>query len=80
MLIIIFFFFFVCRGHGAFCSLECRQQQVNLDEPMEECSLAPKKDVTSVSSTPPTGPQVSTKGETVVLTGECKNQFIDLFR
>lgn len=57
--------FFFGRGDTAFCSLECRQQQMNLDERMEKCSLASKKEVTSVSSTT-TGPQVSTKGETVV--------------
>ncbi|KAM4086967.1 hypothetical protein ACJW30_10G142300 [Castanea mollissima] len=56
---------YMYRGDTAFCSLECRQQQMNLDERMEKCSLASKKDVTSVSSTT-TGSQVSTKGETVV--------------
>ncbi|XP_050265582.1 FCS-Like Zinc finger 5-like [Quercus robur] len=56
---------YMYRGDSAFCSLECRQQQMNLDERMEKCSLASKKDVTGVSSTT-TGPQVSTKGETVV--------------
>jgi len=51
-----------CRGDSAFCSLECRQQQMSLDERKEKCSLASKKE--SVSTT--TATEVSAKGESTV--------------
>ncbi|KAB1199823.1 hypothetical protein CJ030_MR7G012510 [Morella rubra] len=54
---------YMYRGDSAFCSLECRQQQMNQDERMEKCSLASKKGAAASSSTK--GTQVSTKGETV---------------
>ena len=51
-----------CRGDSAFCSLECRQQQMNEDERKEKkLSLASKKQVVGSGS----GSKVSTKGETV---------------
>ncbi|MQM22322.1 hypothetical protein Taro_055373 [Colocasia esculenta] len=34
---------FMYRGEVAFCSLECRQQQMNLDERKEKCSLMSMK-------------------------------------
>ncbi|KAI5355496.1 hypothetical protein PRUPE_1G512200 [Prunus persica] len=43
---------YMYRGDTAFCSLECRQQQMNLDERNDKCSST-------------AGRQVSTKGETV---------------
>ncbi|CDP01192.1 unnamed protein product [Coffea canephora] len=53
---------YMYRGDSAFCSLECRQQQMNQDERKEKCSfVASKKDATNVA----TGSKVSTKGETV---------------
>ncbi|CAK7347102.1 unnamed protein product [Dovyalis caffra] len=52
---------YMYKGDSAFCSLECRQQQISLDERKEKCSLASKKG--SVSST--TATEVSAKGETV---------------
>ncbi|OAY23330.1 FCS-Like Zinc finger 6 [Manihot esculenta] len=52
---------YMYRGDSAFCSLECRQQQMNQDERKEKCSLASKKEV----ATSNTAPEVSTKGETV---------------
>lgn len=36
-----------CRGEVAFCSLECRQQQMNLDEQREKCSPTSMKDTPS---------------------------------
>ncbi|XP_010939620.1 FCS-Like Zinc finger 5 [Elaeis guineensis] len=42
---------FMYRGDIAFCSLECRQQQMNLDERKEKCSLTSMKD----TPTPATG-------------------------
>ncbi|OAY58165.1 FCS-Like Zinc finger 5 [Manihot esculenta] len=54
---------YMYRGDSAFCSLECRQQQMNQDERKEKCSLlASKKEVVATSTT---APEVSTKGETV---------------
>ena len=35
-----------CRGDTAFCSLECRQQHITIEEWKEKCALA----------TPPTAP------------------------
>ncbi|KAF9682550.1 hypothetical protein SADUNF_Sadunf05G0120600 [Salix dunnii] len=52
---------YMYRGDGAFCSLECRQQQISFDERKQKCSLASKKE--SVSST--TATDVSGNGETV---------------
>ncbi|XP_022766378.1 uncharacterized protein LOC111311269 isoform X2 [Durio zibethinus] len=51
------------RGDSAFCSLECRQQQMNQDEKKEKCSIASKKQAAAASSAARSG--VSTKGETV---------------
>ncbi|KAF9687289.1 hypothetical protein SADUNF_Sadunf02G0078100 [Salix dunnii] len=53
---------YMYRGDNGFCSLECRQQQMSLDERKEKYSLVSKKD--SVSS--PTGTEVSAKGESTV--------------
>ncbi|XP_011027684.1 PREDICTED: uncharacterized protein LOC105127902 [Populus euphratica] len=50
---------YMYRGDSAFCSLECRQQQMSLDERKEKGSLASKKE--SVSTT--TAKEVSGKGE-----------------
>ncbi|KAJ6307105.1 hypothetical protein OIU78_022233 [Salix suchowensis] len=52
---------YMYKGDGAFCSLECRQQQMSFDERKEKCSLASKKE--SVSST--TAAEVSGNGDTV---------------
>ncbi|PIA48071.1 hypothetical protein AQUCO_01400574v1 [Aquilegia coerulea] len=41
---------FMYRGDTAFCSLECRQQQMNQDERKEKCSFLSKKEA-SISST-----------------------------
>ncbi|KAJ3695791.1 hypothetical protein LUZ60_001168 [Juncus effusus] len=30
---------YMYRGEVAFCSLECRQQQMNIDEPKDKCAL-----------------------------------------
>ncbi|XP_010905906.1 FCS-Like Zinc finger 5 [Elaeis guineensis] len=54
---------FMYRGDIAFCSLECRQQQMNLDERKEKCSLTSIKD-----SPPPTttsSSEQSGNGETI---------------
>ena len=32
-----------CRGDSAFCSLECRQQQINQDERKDKCSITAAK-------------------------------------
>lgn len=39
-----------CRGDIAFCSLECRQQQMNLDEQREKCSVTSTKEMPSAAS------------------------------
>nr|AFK40825.1 unknown [Lotus japonicus] len=55
---------YMYRGDSAFCSLECRQQQMNQDERKDKCCVASKKQVVATA-----GSQVtSTKGETVVAT------------
>ncbi|KAK6938179.1 Zf-FLZ domain [Dillenia turbinata] len=54
---------YMYRGDRAFCSLECRQQQMTHDERKEKCSLASKKEATASSAV--NVPEVSTKGETV---------------
>lgn len=42
---------YMYRGDSAFCSLECRQQQMNLDEKKEKCSLiASRKEFTNASA------------------------------
>ncbi|KAI3460006.1 hypothetical protein Pfo_016669 [Paulownia fortunei] len=53
---------YMYRGDSAFCSLECRQQQMTQDERKEKkCSLASKKEAASATG----GSQVSATGETV---------------
>ncbi|CAD5188630.1 FCS-Like Zinc finger 5-like [Musa acuminata AAA Group] len=41
---------YMYRGDIAFCSLECRQQQMNLDEQREKCSLTSTKEMPSAAS------------------------------
>ncbi|XP_023772626.1 FCS-Like Zinc finger 5 [Lactuca sativa] len=41
---------FMYRGDSAFCSLECRQQQMNLDEKKDKCSMSTKTSVATTSS------------------------------
>ncbi|TKY74351.1 hypothetical protein E2542_SST03112 [Spatholobus suberectus] len=54
---------YMYRGDSAFCSLECRQQQMNQDEKKDKCRVPSKKQVAAT----PSGSQVTTtKGETVV--------------
>ncbi|KAJ9673782.1 hypothetical protein PVL29_023373 [Vitis rotundifolia] len=48
---------YMYRGDSAFCSLECRQQQMNQDERKEKCSLASKKEGTASTA--------GSEGETV---------------
>ncbi|TKY56238.1 hypothetical protein E2542_SST20681 [Spatholobus suberectus] len=57
---------YMYRGDSAFCSLECRQQQMNQDERKEKFVMASKK---QVMGPPPSGSQVNntTKGETTVV-------------
>ncbi|KAL0432727.1 UNVERIFIED_CONTAM: FCS-Like Zinc finger 6 [Sesamum latifolium] len=52
---------YMYRGDSAFCSLECREQQMTQDERKEKCSWATKKDAGSVAA----GSQVSATGGTV---------------
>ncbi|KAJ8541418.1 hypothetical protein K7X08_002234 [Anisodus acutangulus] len=58
---------YMYRGDSAFCSLECRQQQMNLDEKKEKCSLvASRKDFTNSSAVAGgKGSDVSATSETV---------------
>ncbi|KAE9587157.1 hypothetical protein Lal_00004589 [Lupinus albus] len=37
---------YMYRGHNGFCSLECRQKQMNKDERKDKCYVASKKQVT----------------------------------
>jgi hypothetical protein len=51
---------YMYRGDRAFCSLECRQQQMIQDERKDKCSFASKKDA------PPAASEAgSAEGETV---------------
>ncbi|KAL0368802.1 UNVERIFIED_CONTAM: FCS-Like Zinc finger 5 [Sesamum calycinum] len=52
---------YMYRGDSAFCSLECREQQMTQDERKEKCSWATKKDSASAAA----GSQVSATGGTV---------------
>ncbi|KAK7301251.1 hypothetical protein RJT34_12112 [Clitoria ternatea] len=56
---------YMYRGDSAFCSLECRQQQMNQDERKEKFVVASKKQVVA----PQSGSQVATttKGENTVV-------------
>ncbi|CAN4122245.1 unnamed protein product [Withania somnifera] len=60
---------YMYRGDSAFCSLECRQQQMNLDEKKDKCSLvASRKDFMTSSSAAVAGGKgsdVSATSETV---------------
>ncbi|XP_030541489.1 FCS-Like Zinc finger 6-like [Rhodamnia argentea] len=56
---------YMYRGDSAFCSLECRQQQVKQDERKEKCSFASKKGAMA-SSPASSAAKVSAKGETPV--------------
>ncbi|XP_062028250.1 FCS-Like Zinc finger 6 [Rosa rugosa] len=49
---------YMYRGDTAFCSLECRQQQMTLDERNDKCS-------SSASTAVVAGHHVSSKGETM---------------
>ncbi|RRT56982.1 hypothetical protein B296_00019030 [Ensete ventricosum] len=51
---------YMYRGEVAFCSLECRQQQMNLDEQREKCSPTSTKDTPS----PTNGSEQSDNGGT----------------
>ncbi|KAE8715427.1 Bifunctional inhibitor/lipid-transfer protein/seed storage 2S albumin superfamily protein [Hibiscus syriacus] len=53
---------YMYRGDNAFCSLECRQQQMNQDEKIDKCSVASKKQASASSAA---RSSVSAKGETV---------------
>ena len=53
---------YMYRGDSAFCSLECRQQQMNQDERKDKCSGAANKKAASATAK---GTNVSAKGETV---------------
>ncbi|CAN4116323.1 unnamed protein product [Withania somnifera] len=52
---------YMYRGDSAFCSLECRQQQMNIDEKKEKCSLVASFRTNSAGN----GSDVSTTSETV---------------
>ncbi|XP_059279834.1 FCS-Like Zinc finger 5-like [Lycium ferocissimum] len=58
---------YMYRGDSAFCSLECRQQQMNLDEKKEKCSLVvSRKDFkNSTAIVGGKGSDVSATSETV---------------
>ncbi|KAG0502001.1 hypothetical protein HPP92_002073 [Vanilla planifolia] len=55
---------FMYRGEIAFCSLECRQQQINLDERKAKCSLSSISTKDSISETS-TSAEPSGTGKTV---------------
>ncbi|XP_056172865.1 FCS-Like Zinc finger 6-like [Syzygium oleosum] len=59
---------YMYRGDSAFCSLECRQQQMKQDERKEKCSFASKKEAMA-SSPASAAAKVSAKGETPVAAG-----------
>ncbi|KAK4742081.1 hypothetical protein SAY87_000082 [Trapa incisa] len=58
---------YMYRGDSAFCSLECRQRQMNHDERKDKCSVAASKRMESVSPSIASVacPEVVATGETV---------------
>ncbi|XP_073146923.1 FCS-Like Zinc finger 5-like [Henckelia pumila] len=54
---------YMYRGDSAFCSLECRQQQMIQDERIDKCSTASQKDAGNAASAAAGGPQAPPKGE-----------------
>ncbi|KAK1278442.1 hypothetical protein QJS04_geneDACA014445 [Acorus gramineus] len=58
---------YMYRGDTAFCSSECRQKQMNMDERKEKCSLTSiKKETTPATpATSAAGSEASSGGETV---------------
>ncbi|CAK8566320.1 unnamed protein product [Lathyrus sativus] len=50
---------FMYKGDSAFCSLECRQQQMNQDEKKDKCCVASKKQVV--------GSKVTAKSEKIAV-------------
>lgn len=57
---------YMYKGESAFCSAECRQQQMNQDEAKEKCSTGSKKGSAAVASAPTAVTKVSAiNGETV---------------
>ncbi|GFZ10028.1 senescence-associated family protein [Actinidia rufa] len=54
---------YMYKGDSAFCSLECRQQQMNQDERREKCSVASKRE--SPHAGPAGSDAVSAEGETM---------------
>ncbi|XP_031474405.1 FCS-Like Zinc finger 6-like [Nymphaea colorata] len=52
---------YMYKGDTAYCSLECRQQQMNIDERKEKCSMTSMK-----KKAPPSGCEPSGNGETAV--------------
>ncbi|KAI4337724.1 hypothetical protein L6164_016105 [Bauhinia variegata] len=61
---------YMYRGDTAFCSLECRQQQMTQDERKDKCCVASKKRVQAVMQAATSGSQATAtatnKGETLV--------------
>jgi hypothetical protein len=53
------------RGDTAFCSLECREQQMKQDERKEKCTVASKKEGRHESPSTAAS-KASSKSETVV--------------
>ncbi|XP_022141577.1 uncharacterized protein LOC111011908 [Momordica charantia] len=57
---------YMYKGESAFCSAECRQQQMNQDEAKEKRLMAPKNGAAAVASATSTVAKVSAiNGETV---------------
>ncbi|KAI3883656.1 hypothetical protein MKX03_016338 [Papaver bracteatum] len=57
---------FMYRGDAAFCTLECRHQQIQQDEKKEKCSWASKKEIPlAVVAATVAGSESSNNGETV---------------
>ncbi|KAK3031481.1 hypothetical protein RJ639_035516 [Escallonia herrerae] len=59
---------YMYRGDTAFCSLECREQQMNLDERKEKrsiCMVASKNDELLHHNRSPASPEASTKSQKV---------------
>ncbi|PSR99996.1 hypothetical protein CEY00_Acc23964 [Actinidia chinensis var. chinensis] len=54
---------YMYKGDSAFCSLECRQQQMNQDERREKCSVASKRE--SPHAGPAGSDAGSAEGETM---------------
>lgn len=70
MYLILLILLYICRGDTAFCSVECREQQMKNDEIKEKCSslaMASKKEDRHASTSSSSKAAASRKSETMAV-------------